>query len=62
MDDIGSFVRNRNKAIQLNREILQILGGVGLYCKALKCDFHKDEIKLLGVEKGLCLRRKRLPM
>ena len=49
MDDIGSFARDRNDAIHLNRQILQILNKVGLYCKASKCDFHKDEIELLGV-------------
>jgi hypothetical protein len=49
MDDIGSFARDLPEAVRLNRQILETLGKVGLYCKASKCDFHKDEIELLGV-------------
>jgi hypothetical protein len=49
MDDIGSFAKDKEDAVKLNRKILKILGGVGLYCKASKCDFHKDEVDLLGV-------------
>ena len=49
MDDIGSFARDTSEAIVINREILTILGSVGLYCKSTKCDFHKDQIELLGV-------------
>ena len=63
MDNIGSFVKDTNEAVRLNREILQILGGVGLYCKASKCDFHKEEIELLGVTvngKGFGLEEKKV--
>jgi hypothetical protein len=63
MDDIGSFAKDREEAICLNREILQTLGRVGLYCKASKCDFHKDEIELLGVMvngKGFGLEEKKV--
>jgi len=63
MDDIGSFARDREDAIKLNRQILQILGQVGLYCKSSKCDFHKDEIELLGVTvngKGFGLEEKKV--
>jgi len=49
MDDIGSFAKDKDDAVKLNREILQILRKVGLYCKASKCDFHRDKIELLGV-------------
>jgi hypothetical protein len=63
MDDIGSFARNSTDAVKLNREILKTLGEVGLYCKASKCDFHKDEIELLGVTvngKGFGLEDKKV--
>ncbi len=49
MDDISSFAQDKEDAVKLNRQILEILGGVRLYCKSSKCDFHKDEIELLGV-------------
>ncbi len=63
MDDIGSFARDKRDAVKLNRQILQILGGVGLYCKSSKCDFHRDEIELLGVTvngKGFGLEEKKV--
>ncbi len=34
-----------------------------MYCKSLKCDFHKDEIELLGVTvngKGFGLEEKKV--
>ena len=49
MDDIGTFARDIPNAIELNNEVLTILERVQLFCKASKCDFHKDEIDLLGV-------------
>ena len=49
MDDIGSFALDDPDAVKINRKILRILGSVGLYCKASKCDFHKSQIELLGV-------------
>jgi hypothetical protein len=63
MDDIRSFAKDREEAVRLNREILQTLGKVRLYCKASKCDFHKDEIELLGVMvngKGFGLEEKKV--
>ncbi len=63
MDDIGSFAQDRDDTVRLNRQILKILGEVGLYCKSLKCDFHKDEIELLGVTvngKGFRLEEKKV--
>ena len=63
MDDIRSFAKDHSEAVRLNREILQILGGIGLYCKALKCDFHKDKFELLGVTvngKGFGLEEKKV--
>jgi hypothetical protein len=63
MDDIGSFAKDTEEAVCLNRQILQTLGRVGLYCKASKCDFHKDEIELLGVTvngKGFRLEEKKV--
>ena len=49
MDDIGTFAKDVPNAIELNTEVLTILERVQLFCKASKCDFHKDEIDLLGV-------------
>ena len=49
MDDIGSFALDTPDAVKVNREILKILGERKLYAKVSKCDFHKDEIELLGV-------------
>ena len=49
MDDIGTFAKDVPNAIELNTEVLTILEKVQLFCKASKCDFHKDEIDLLGV-------------
>src|SRR5258706_11928607 len=63
MDDIGSFAQDKEDVVKLNRQILKILGGVGLYCKSSKCDFHKDEIELLGVTvngKGFGLEEKKV--
>jgi len=63
MDDIRSFAQDRNDAVKLNRQILKILGEVGLYCKSSKCDFHRDEIELLGVTvngKGFGLEEKKV--
>jgi len=63
MDDIRSFAQDKDDAVKLNRQILKILGGVGLYCKSSKCDFHKDEIELLGVTvngKGFGLEEKKV--
>jgi len=63
MDDIRSFARDKDNAIGLNRQILKTLGEVGLYCKASKCDFHKEEIELLGVTvngKGFGLEDKKV--
>ncbi len=65
MDDIGSFAHDREDAVALNRQILKILGGVGLYCKSSKCNFHKDKIELLGLqsmEEDLDWRRRRSQM
>ena len=63
MDDIGSFAKDKEDAVKLNRQILTILSKVGLYCKSSKCDFHKDEIELLGVTvngKGFGLEEKKV--
>ena len=63
MDDIRSFAKDKEDAVRLNRQILTILGRVGLYCKSSKCDFHKDKIELLGVTvngKGFGLEEKKV--
>ena len=49
MDDIGIFVKDKEEAIALCKRVLDKLIEVKLYCKASKCEFFKDEIKLLGV-------------
>jgi len=49
MDDTGSFANNLEEAIKVNREILAIFRKHKLYCKASKCEFHKDQMELLGV-------------
>ena len=49
MDDIGIFAKDKEEAIALCKKVLDKLIEVKLYCKASKCEFFKDEIKLLGV-------------
>ena len=49
MDNIGIFAKDKEEAIELCKKVLDKLISVRLYCKASKCKFFKDEIKLLGV-------------
>ena len=49
MDDIGIFAKDKEEAIKLCKKVLDKLIEVRLYCKASKCEFFKDKIKLLGV-------------
>ena len=49
MDDIGIFAKDKEEAIRLCKKVLDKLIKVRLYCKASKCKFFKDKIKLLGV-------------
>jgi len=49
MDDTGSFANNLEEAIKVNQEILAIFREHKLYCKASKCEFHRDQMELLGV-------------
>jgi len=49
MDDTGSFAKSLEEAIKVNQEILAIFRKHKLYCKASKCEFHKDQMELLGV-------------
>ena len=49
MDNIGIFTKDKEEAIELCKKVLDKLISVRLYCKASKCEFFKDEIKLLGV-------------
>jgi ABC-type uncharacterized transport system substrate-binding protein len=63
MDDTGSFASNTEEAIQINREILAKFREAGLFCKPSKCDFHKDQVELLGVTvnaQGLGLEDKKV--
>jgi len=63
MDDMGSFANNLEQAVQVNREILTIFRQHKLYCKASKCEFHKDQMELLGVtisRDGLGMEEKKL--
>src|SRR5882757_2424756 len=49
MDDTGTFAPNLEKAVKLNKEVLKRFRAAGLYCKPSKCDFHKEQVDLLGV-------------
>jgi hypothetical protein len=49
MDDTGTFAKDKDEAVQINREVLKRFRKAGLYCKPSKCEFHKDQVELLGV-------------
>ena len=49
MDDMRIFTKDKEEAVELCKKVLDKLINVRLYCKASKCEFFKDEIKLLGV-------------
>jgi len=49
MGDTRLFSNNLEEAIKVNWEILAIFREHKLYCKASKCEFHRDQMELLGV-------------
>jgi len=49
LDDIPIFSADKTSHIKTMKKVLQILRNNQLYTKAKKCDFHKEEMELLGV-------------
>ena len=50
LDDIPVFSPNEKAHVKTMRRVLQLLRENKLYAKAKKCEFHKEEMELLGVK------------
>ena len=49
LDDTCSHAKDLQTHIRINRQILQIFKDNELFANANKCEFHKDQIEMLGV-------------
>jgi len=49
MDDAGTFAKDKREVVALNHELLKLYQKHGLFCNPKKCEFHKEEMELLGV-------------
>jgi len=50
LDDILVFSKDANDHTKTMKEVLQVLREHRLFAKAKKCEFHKQEMELLGLK------------
>jgi len=63
MDDAGTFAKDKKEAVALNRKLLKLYQKHGLFCNPKKCEFHKEEMELLGVvvnSKGFAMEDRKI--